>query len=307
MMTNQMDETLKSTIQEMADNYSAGGLFSENRIRNLPSRSSVVEVLHGLRDLLFPGYFTNTPLWEEPSSFYIGHHIYRIFEKMKQQVEIALRYHQKVNLPEEEHRDIAQEAECICLRFFDKLPQIQRKVLMDVEACYEGDPAANSREEVIFSYPGLFAIYVYRLAHELYVERVPFIPRIMTEYAHSKTGIDINAGATIGDYFFIDHGTGIVIGETTEIGKNVKIYQSVTLGALSTRGGQRMSGVKRHPTIGDNVTIYSGATILGGNTVIGEGCVIGGNTFIVESIPPRTKVSIKNQELVYKSDSSFTE
>ena len=164
-------------------------------------------------------------------------------------------------------------------------------LLKDVEAEFEGDPAAQSREEIIFSYPGLFAIYVYRVAHELYLESVPFVPRIMTEYAHSGTGIDINAGAQIGQYFFIDHGTGIVIGETTVIGDHVKLYQGVTLGALSTRSGQMLSGKKRHPTIEDNVTIYANATILGGDTVIGARATIGGNTFITWSVAPDAKVT----------------
>ena len=160
----------------------------------------------------------------------------------------------------------------------------------DLEAFFSGDPAAKSKEEIIFCYPGFLAVLVYRLAHELYLLNVPFIPRIMTEYAHSKTGIDINAGAKIGEYFFIDHGTGIVIGETTEIGKNVKIYQGVTLGALSTKDGQKLSGKKRHPTVMDNVTIYSNASILGGQTVIGENSVIGGNAFITKTVAPNTKI-----------------
>ena len=170
----------------------------------------------------------------------------------------------------------------------------------DLQAAYDGDPAATGMAEVIFSYPGLFAITVYRLAHELYVLNVPMIPRIMTEHAHSITGIDIHPGATVGKYFFIDHGTGIVIGETTVIGENVKIYQGVTLGGLSTRGGQSLRGKRRHPTIEDNVTIYANASILGGDTVIGQGCVIGASAFITASVPPCTTVSMKLQELQMK-------
>ena len=171
----------------------------------------------------------------------------------------------------------------------------------DVEAELEGDPAANSMEEIIFSYPGIFAIFVYRIAHELYQLEIPFIPRIMTEYAHGKTGIDINPGASIGEYFFIDHGTGIVIGETTIIGDHVKIYQGVTLGALSTQKGQALSGVKRHPTIEDNVVIYANTTILGGETVVGTNSVVAGNSFVTQSIPPNTKVSTTMPQLQYKS------
>lgn len=177
----------------------------------------------------------------------------------------------------------------------------------DVQAAYDGDPAAFNKEEVIFSYPGVFAITVNRIAHELHVMGVPLIPRIMTEYAHNLTGIDIHPGAVIGSYFFIDHGTGVVIGETTEIGKHVKIYQGVTLGALSTRGGQSLRHMKRHPTLEDNVTVYSGASILGGQTVIGEGAVVGSNAFITSSVPRGTRVSIKNPELQFKGGVQMTE
>ena len=197
--------------------------------------------------------------------------------------------------------EVEIEAERICSEFFVELPDVQRILLTDVQAGYDGDPAAKSKEEIIFCYPGLLAIYVYRVAHILYEKKVPLIPRIMTEYVHGRTGIDINPGAEIGEYFFIDHGTGIVIGETTKIGKYVKLYQGVTLGALSTRDGQQLSGVKRHPTIEDHVTIYSNSSVLGGETVIGENTIIGGNTFITRSIPANTKVSAKSPELVIKS------
>ena len=162
------------------------------------------------------------------------------------------------------------------------------------------DTAVKTKEEIIFCYPGLFAIFVYRIAHELYTQDVPFLPRIMTEYAHSRTGIDINSGAKIGEYFFIDHGTGVVIGETTEIGNNVKLYQGVTLGALSTRSGQKLKGKKRHPTIKDNVTVYSGASILGGETEIGEGVIVAGGAFVTKSVPAHTKVIVKNPEIKIK-------
>ena len=174
-------------------------------------------------------------------------------------------------------------------------------LLTDLQAGFDGDPAAKSKEEIIFSYPGFYAIYVYRLAHVLYQENVPFIPRIMSEYAHGYTGIDINPGATIGEYFFIDHGTGVVIGETTEIGKNVKLYQGVTLGALSPRAGHASLPGKRHPTVCDYVTIYSGASILGGETVIGEHSVVGGNAFLTGSVADNTRVVITAQETVFKN------
>ena len=193
-----------------------------------------------------------------------------------------------------------EKAQEVSLEFFRSIPAVRAVAQTDVEAFFEGDPAAFSVDEIIFCYPGLFAITVYRLAHVLYDLGVPMLPRIMTEHAHSITGIDINPGATVGKYFFIDHGTGIVIGETTVIGDHVKIFQGVTLGALTTRGGQSLRGKKRHPTIEDNVTIYAGASILGGGTVIGRDSVIGSNVFITHSIPACTTVSVKSQELQFK-------
>ena len=201
----------------------------------------------------------------------------------------------------ETEAEAQEHAQQICLDFFQQIRQVRALVQTDLQAAYDGDPAAFSKDEIIFSYPGLFAITVYRLAHVLYTLKVPMLPRIMTEYAHSVTGIDIHPGATVGRYFFIDHGTGIVIGETTIIGDNVKVYQGVTLGGLSTRGGQSLRGKKRHPTIEDNVTIYAGASILGGDTVIGKDSVIGANAFITSSIAPCTTVSMKNQELQFKA------
>lgn len=193
------------------------------------------------------------------------------------------------------------KAQEVSLEFFQEIPAVRALVQSDVQAAYDGDPAATSKDEVIFCYPGLFAITVYRLAHVLYTLNVPMLPRIMTEHAHSVTGIDIHPGATVGKNFFIDHGTGIVIGETTVIGDHVKIYQGVTLGGLTTRGGQSLRGQKRHPTIEDHVTIYAGASVLGGETVVGRDSVIGANSFITKSIPPCTTVSIRNQELQMKA------
>ena len=220
--------------------------------------------------------------------------------KLIRQISIVLHYDSE--FADADELTLAKRAEDITFEFLGKLPMIREYIEMDVEASFEGDPAAYNKDEIIYSYPGLFAILVNRIAHELFLLRVPLIPRIMTEYAHSRTGIDIHPGASIGKYFFIDHGTGIVIGETTEIGDNVKIYQGVTLGALSTRGGQSLRSKKRHPTIEDNVTIYSGASILGGNTVIGRNAVIGGNAFITKSVPAGAKVSIVNQELRFNFD-----
>jgi serine O-acetyltransferase len=192
-------------------------------------------------------------------------------------------------------------AEAIVQEFLGTIPTLRTTLGTDVQAAFDGDPAAADTDEIIFSYPGLFAISVYRIAHELHKQQVPLIPRIMTEYAHNLTGIDIHPGATIGEYFFIDHGTGVVIGETTMIGQRVKLYQGVTLGALSTRGGQSLKGAKRHPTLEDDVTVYSGASVLGGETIIGTGAIIAGNVFLTQSVPPHTRVSMKNPELQYRN------
>ena len=214
---------------------------------------------------------------------------------MQEQIEIAFLYQG------EEQQKAKEHAEQITERFFANVPEIQRMLLTDLQAGFDGDPAAKSKEEIIFSYPGFYAIYVYRLAHVLYLENVPFIPRIMSEYAHGYTGIDINPGATIGEYFFIDHGTGVVIGETTEIGKNVKLYQGVTLGAMSPRAGHASLPGKRHPTVGDDVTIYSGASILGGDTDIGDGSVVGGNVFLTRSVRSGTRVAAATPAPVLKN------
>ena len=195
----------------------------------------------------------------------------------------------------------SEEVDALCQAFFGRIPAIREKIETDLLAAFEGDPAASGYDEIVLAYPGLYAITVYRLAHELYLLSVPLIPRMMTEQAHSVTGIDIHPGATIGEYFFIDHGTGIVVGQTAVIGSHVKLYQGVTLGGISTRGGRNLEGKKRHPTLEDGVTIYAGATILGGDTVIGEGSTIGANAFVTESIPANTTVSIKPPELQLRS------
>lgn len=295
-MSDKRSAVLKS-VERLTENYRTEELFMPKNGRSLPSRSAVIDIVRELKSVIFPGYFgvdgSDARVFPE---FYVGYRLNDLYDRLKKQIEIAILYQNQ----EQKQEYAIEQAEEISARFFEKLPDIQEMLLKDVQAGFDGDPAAKSKEEIIFSYPGLFAIYVYRLAHVLYLEKVPFIPRIMTEYAHGRTGIDINPGASIGEYFFIDHGTGVVIGETTEIGNNVKLYQGVTLGALSTRQGQQLANVKRHPTIGDNVTVYSNSTVLGGETVIGENTIIGGNTFITESIPANTKVNTKSPELVIK-------
>ena len=292
----------KSAILKVAkgltENYASEELFMPKSGRRLPNRSVIIDIVRDLKSIIFPGYFSTDTSATVFPEYYVGHRLNDIYDRLKNQIEIALLYHG------EEPEEAATHADRTTCGFFEQLPEIQRLLLTDVQAGFDGDPAAKSKEEIIFSYPGLFAIYVYRLAHVLYKEEIPFIPRVMSEYAHGRTGIDINPGATIGEYFFIDHGTGVVVGETTEIGINVKLYQGVTLGALSTRMGQQLANVKRHPTIRDNVTIYSNSTVLGGETVVGENTIIGGNTFITESIPANTKVSAKSPELVIKKPKS---
>ncbi|WP_165061939.1 MULTISPECIES: serine O-acetyltransferase [unclassified Adlercreutzia] len=302
-------DNLDRIVTAIEKNYEADEIFFTKPGLRFPSRTAVKEILKGLRRVVFPGYFGEEMLSPNTSpTYFIGEILIQIERKLREQIIIALTY---TDDSCGNTIDIGHCGECapchiidraaeVCTTFFDELPRVQQVLLTDVEALYEGDPAAGSKEEVIFSYPGLYAIYVYRLAHILYEMDVPIIPRIMTELAHSGTGIDIGAGAKIGEYFFIDHGTGVVIGETTEIGDHVKLYQGVTLGALSTRGGQRLSGVKRHPTIEDNVTIYSNASVLGGETVIGEGSVIAGSTFVTFSVPPHSRVSVKEQEITVR-------
>ena len=282
----------------LTENYASEELFTPKSGRRLPNRSVIIDIVRDLKSSIFPGYFSTDTSATVFPEYYVGHRLNDIYDRLKNQIEIALLYHG------EEPEEAATHADRTTCGFFEQLPEIQRLLLTDVQAGFDGDPAAKSKEEIIFSYPGLFAIYVYRLAHVLYKEEIPFIPRVMSEYAHGRTGIDINPGATIGEYFFIDHGTGVVVGETTEIGNNVKLYQGVTLGALSTRMGQQLANVKRHPTIRDNVTIYSNSTVLGGETVVGENTIIGGNTSITESIPANTKVSAKSPELVIKKPKS---
>ena len=248
-----------------------------------PDRQEIVKVIHELQAMLFPMAFRR----EYPDmadETLLSRALYRL----RDQLVTAMRFQ---NLQKEAY---TETADAICTKFAGRLPEIKRLLTLDVEALYEGDPAASCREEVMITYPGFRAISIYRIAHELHILQTPLIPRIMTEYAHEKTGIDIHPGAAIGEYFFIDHGTGIVIGETTTIGDHVKLYQGVTLGARSfelDENGNPVKKIKRHPDIGNHVVIYANATILGGDTVIGDGCVIGGNTWLTHSVPAGSTVA----------------
>ena len=230
-------------------------IFVTKNGKGLPERMAVIDIVRDLYVMMFPGYSGEASSTGTDSKSCMESHLNDLYDRLKEQVEVAL-----LCVQGKEGEEACSEAEEICLAFFEQLPNIQILLLKDVQAGFDGDPAAKSREEIVLSYPGLFSVYVYRLAHVLYQANVPLIPRIMSEYAHGKTGIDIHPGAVIGEYFFIDHGTGVVIGETTKVGDHVKLYQGVTLGALSTRQGQQLASVKRHPTIEDHVTIYSNST-----------------------------------------------
>ncbi len=289
----QLEGKIQGVVDAILQDYQLGRDIDRLDMSRQPDKDVIMDMLGKLRRIVFPGYST-----EKSYRIYnVQHNLSMLIEDVMYNLteQLAMVYE---GAGEEKAGEKAQQT---ALAFFATIPQVRALVQTDVQAAYDGDPAAYSKDEIIFSYPGLYAITVYRLAHELYRLGVPMIPRIMTEHAHSITGIDIHPGATIGKNFFIDHGTGIVIGETTIIGENVKIYQGVTLGGLSTRGGQSLKGKRRHPTIEDNVTIYAGASILGGETTIGRECVIGANAFITASVPPCTTVSTKDQQLTFKS------
>ncbi|HYE17848.1 MAG TPA: serine O-acetyltransferase EpsC [Tepidisphaeraceae bacterium] len=287
----------------------------------LPSRDAVIRFVDLLRQLVFPGYFGRHDLTTENIPFRVGELVIELHDILYDQVRCCLRYREGITGDDNGSATITKpgangngtpslatgnsqlatpiactpatcdaEAVRVVATFVDRIPDVRRTLAADVQVAFDSDPAAKSTDETIFCYPGLFAIFVQRFAHELHGLDVPLLPRMMTEYAHSRTGIDIHPGAKLGESFFIDHGTGVVIGETTTIGRNVKIYQGVTLGALAPAYGQALRGQKRHPTIEDGVTIYAGATILGGETTIGTGSVIGGNVFITSSVPPHNQV-----------------
>ena len=288
------EEKIESVVDAILQDYTADRDIDKIELHRKPDRDAVIDVIEKLRRIVFPGYFKD----KNYQIYNAKHNLSMLIEDVMFNLtrQMALVYQSSG----EGERDAENRAQEVCLEFFRRIPAIRALVQTDLQAAFDGDPAATSMAEIIFAYPGLFAITVYRLAHELYLLGVPMLPRIMSEYAHSTTGIDIHPGATVGKFFFIDHGTGIVVGETTVIGDNVKLYQGVTLGALSTRGGQSLRGKRRHPTIEDNVTIYAGASVLGGDTVIGKDSVIGSNAFITKSVAPCTTVSIKNQELQMK-------
>lgn len=291
-------EKLPPIVDAIVDTCSDADVFSHIDHAPLASEAYVADLIAGLRELVFPGYFSREKLDPVNYRYALGQTASRVFDRLVEQITHSVRH-------ECLRHDLAcshcgERGRAGALAVMESLPAVRRILATDVRAAFDGDPAARSYDEVIFAYPGLYAIAVYRLAHQLHRIEVPLLPRLMTEHAHSLTGIDIHPGATIGERFVIDHGTGVVIGETTEIGDNVRIYQGVTLGALSLPrdAGERLRGKKRHPTLEDDVIVYSGATILGGDTVIGARSVIGGNVWLTESVPPDTRVILETPRLI---------
>ncbi len=300
MSHDNLNQHLPATIAALLRNIDQIASLRRLNRGTLPSRENVEASIDRLLQLIFPGFFGKQGLTSGNLSARVGELTSELSAMLYDQIRFCLRY----RVDRSEAQDFDQRCiECdegaarIVASFFDRLPAVRELIAGDVQAAFDSDPAATSTDETIFCYPGLMAITVQRLAHELYTMAVPLLPRIWTELAHSRTGIDIHPGASLGKRFFIDHGTGVVIGETTVIGDNVKVYQGVTLGALAPAYGQSLRGTKRHPTIEDDVTIYAGATVLGGETVVGKGCTLGGNVFLTSSIPPKMVVMMESPRL----------
>jgi serine O-acetyltransferase len=297
----QIRNQLPRIAEEIIDSCNDRECYTHVDYEPIPSRESVIEIIDRLKEILFPGYFARGKLDPVNLRYSMGESAAMLFDMLSDQISRSIRHD---CLRYDHHcRECDEQGHQIALMLLESIPSIRKVLATDVQAAYEGDPAAKSYDEIIFSYPGMFAITVYRVAHKLFEFNVPLLPRIMTEYAHSVTGIDIHPGAEIEDSFTIDHGTGVVIGETTYIGQNVRIYQGVTLGALSIPkdSADDFRGKKRHPTIENDVIIYSGATILGGDTTIGARSVIGGNVWLTESVPADTTVVMETPRLIYKS------
>ncbi|MDR1993763.1 MAG: serine acetyltransferase [Nitrososphaerota archaeon] len=289
-------------VDDFMDNYEKFGGMVHLEGRDLPSKKIVIEVLEDLFTVLFPGYLGDSELTKINIKYHLGIKLTSIYTRLTDEIEKSLKYIcRKIS---QCPRDLCQKrANVVAREILEKLPEIRSKLSGDIQAAYSGDPAAVSTDEVILSYPCVLAITTYRIAHELYLSGVPLIPRIMSEHLHSLTGIDIHPGAKIGRNFFIDHGSGVVIGETAEIGDNVKLYQGVTLGALSfpkDEKGNIIKGRKRHPTIGNNVVIYSGATLLGAETVVGDNVIIGGNVWVTGPVSSGTKITLTAPEQKYQ-------
>jgi len=302
--TERFREEIPAIVDKLVLTCDSEDCFDHVGPEPIPSKNSIIDLIEQARRILYPGYFIRSKVDEVNLSYYYGQEVTAFFEAFSEQITLAirhdcLRYNQPCTHCEERGLESA-------IDFLREMPLLRTMLAKDVRATYEGDPAAKGYDDIIFSYPGLYAVTVYRMAHQLHHQGIPLIPRIMTEHAHSLTGIDIHPGAHIGESFFIDHGTGVVVGETTEIGDRVRLYQGVTLGALSLprNSAEALRSKKRHPTIEEDVIVYAGTTILGGDTVIGARSVIGGNVWITDSVPPDTKVFLKKPELIFKGKSS---
>ncbi|MFO7570170.1 MAG: serine O-acetyltransferase EpsC [Smithellaceae bacterium] len=295
----QYRDEIPDIVDALVSSCSKAGCFDHVSAEPIPHREAIIDILRRLALILYPGYFIRTRLDATNLEYYLGQQVTSLYEILAEQIILAIR-----------HDCIRHNRPCVhcekwghqlAVEFLRELPALRDRLAWDIRAALDGDPAAKGYDEIIFSYPGVWAMMVYRIAHKLYHLNIPLMPRIMTEYAHSRTGIDIHPGAHIGDSFFIDHGTGVVIGETCMIGDRVRIYQGVTLGALSLSRAEckRLRNQKRHPTIEDDVIIYASATILGGETVVGARSVIGGNVWLTHSVPPDTEVFIQKQDLIF--------
>lgn len=303
-----MTNKLARIIDDLYDSYDQIGGINHIGGPTLPSRVGIIHILNDLESLIFPGFREEETMSPANLRYSLGEKISRVAKNLTTEVQKSLCYKASIGPDgecshdhiEDLFRSCHNEAERLALEVLELMPFLRARIKLDVEAAFTGDPASRSKEEVVLSYPGVEAIIAHRISHEMWIRHIPLIPRMISEHIHGKTGVDIHPGATIGDYFFIDHATGVVIGETTRIGANVKVYQGVTLGALSVKKTE--ANVKRHPTIEDNVTIYSGATILGGKTVIGRGSIIGGNVWIVTSVPAGSKIYNRPGEYIMKSE-----
>ncbi len=296
---------LPELTQRIVQTYSQVSKINHLGHCPLPNTEVIVSACEDLKEIIYPGFRRREGLHFGNVTYHVGELIDGLHDKLTIQIGRALRHDAGAANMCSEDRDFEALGQAKAIQFLEQIPELRKMLALDVQAAFEGDPAVKNHDEVIFCYPGLEAITIYRLAHVLHELAIPFIPRMMTEWAHSKTGIDIHPGAKIGQYFFIDHGTGVVIGETCEIGDRVKLYQGVTLGALSfamDADGNLVRGQKRHPTIQDRVVIYANATILGGATVIGHDCVIGSNVWLTRSVQPHTTVVLEKPKLRMRAE-----
>ena len=291
-----VEERIEALAELILSDYDKGREIDRMDFFGQPDQDAVNEIIRKLLMILYPGYYRDVFYRERTARNRMAVLIEEVMYSLRKQFEIVLTNDPAYREADKDARKAAAQEKA--LEVFSRIPKIREYLDTDIDATFDGDPAACDKIEIVLAYPGLYATTIHRMAHELYLMGIPYIPRMMSEHAHSVTGVDIHPGATIGKYFFIDHATGIVIGETSEIGEHVKVYQGVTVGALSTKDGQALHGVKRHPTIEDNVTLYSGASVLGGRTVIGHDSVIGGSAFVTESIAPYTHVLVKTESTV---------